>query len=245
MPKKPRKSSTASSPSWRTLMRRATAIEKAGKPRAAAALRKQAAELRHGRPQRTRRSDVNAAQAAVNQVRGNALGGIAGATTASFTGGGAPAVDQALNEAMFGEQIKPTLIGVVDTDAEIADIIAAARRDGAQEVILNRLLALQGVAKYEGQKQADDQATKRLIEVQKRTDERIVCGFIAEVEAAIQLHRGLPTDQVWSLNSLLVVKITDALNRAGYSAKGYDNFARVRENREALMGKAHADVNRS
>jgi hypothetical protein len=231
-----KKSSKASSPSWRTLMRRATDEQKAGKPKVAAMLRAQAAKLRHGgKPKKTPRSDP--AQVAGEKIMAESL-------NQAFYGDTNMTADEAANNNGGSVNVQPLTIGGMNADKLIVDIKAMARRkDGkGDSQILQTLLALQGTANYEGQRKADDAAIETAKEVQRRTDERIVSGFIAEVETAQQMYRGLPPAMVWSVNSYVITKIVDALNRAGYTARGRDPAANRMEKREALMGKAHADT---
>lgn len=107
-----------------------------------------------------------------------------------------------------------------------ADRIAnLARKKGGTDAIQNELAALAASSKYEGSVETDKNATKRLIETQQILADRVVCGFIAEVDHAINFHRGLPPGMTWLLNSFTVVKIVDALNKAGYSATGRSDKA--------------------
>jgi hypothetical protein len=239
-----KKSSKASSPSWRTLMRRATDEQKAGKPKVAAMLRAQAAKLRHGgKPKKTPRSASTPAQVAGEKIMAESL-------NQRFDGHRDAhaqfdmTADEAANNNGGSVNVQPLTIGGMNADKLIVDIKAMARRkDGkGDSQILQTLLALQGTANYEGQRKADDAAIETAKEVQRRTDERIVSGFIAEVETAQQMYRGLPPAMVWSVNSYVITKIVDALNRAGYTARGRDPAANRMEKREALMGKAHEDV---
>lgn len=116
--------------------------------------------------------------------------------------------------------------------AEIAERIAKlARKKGGMNGVYNELATLAASSKYQGASEMDKVATKHLIEVQERMAERVVCGFIAEVNQAEAEHRGLPQAMVWTLNSFLITKIVDALNKAGYSASGMQHTARDESDR--------------
>lgn len=123
------------------------------------------------------------------------------------------------------------------------DLMSLARSKGGAEKVAAKLRVIQNGARYQGQTEVEKISIERLKAVQERMAERVVCGFLAEVNIAEQTYSGLPIDMVWSMNSLTVRHIVDALNRAGYRPNGRDNHGAAAERREALMGKRHADVN--
>lgn len=106
-------------------------------------------------------------------------------------------------------------------DAKLTEeVIKLARKKGGFDAVKNALTSALATAKYEGSTETDKLATKRLIQVQQIQADRVVCGFIAEVEHSQKLHHGLPPGMTWMLNSFTVIKIIDALNAAGYYADG-------------------------
>jgi hypothetical protein len=129
-------------------------------------------------------------------------------------------------------------------DAKLADeLVKLARSKGGADKVQAKLRVIQNDARYQGQAEVEKISIEQLKAVQERMAERVVCGFLAEVNIAEQTYSGLPTDMVWSMNSLTVRHIVDALNRAGYRPNGWDNHGAAVERRDALMGKRHADVN--
>lgn len=96
------------------------------------------------------------------------------------------------------------------------DLLGSASHGEAVQKLQNLI----GVARFEGEKAADDRATATAKQVAAIHMERIVAAFIAEVEHAMNHHRGLPPDLVWTINSYTVSRVIDALNEAGYTAKG-------------------------
>lgn len=128
------------------------------------------------------------------------------------------------------------------TNLLVEELMSLARSKGGAEKIAAKLRVIEADARFKGQSEVEESAVRRLKDVQERMAERVVCAFIAEVNMAERLHSGLPPDQVWAMSSLTVRHVVDALNRAGYRAKGRDNHGAAAERREALMGKGHADV---
>lgn len=134
----------------------------------------------------------------------------------------------------------PTIGG---DDALLNEILLLSRKKNGRAEVASRLATIKGVAIAEAQNKSDDYWMSRLKESQQQIADRIVCGFIAEVEAVQAQHCGLPQQMTFSVSSFNVLKIVDALNRAGYTAGGRVSGAERAEKREALMAKTHADVN--
>lgn len=142
-----------------------------------------------------------------------------------------------LAKALFGDGPGPS------PEMVLAESLAKlARSKGGIEKVAAKLAVIQADARYKGKAEVEVGSLERLKEVQARIAEGIVCGFIAEVDMAQRTYRGLPKEMVWTLNSLTVIKIVDALNGAGYHAKGRDYAGTVNEKREALIGKSHNDA---
>lgn len=106
-------------------------------------------------------------------------------------------------------------------DAKLAERIATlARKKGGIDEIQTMLALTRAAALYEGRAEADQRATKTLVHVQQVIADRIVCGFIAEVESSMKYYSGLPPQMTWQLSSFTLTKIVDALNDAGYTSRG-------------------------
>lgn len=149
-----------------------------------------------------------------------------------------------LNQALYGGgavNVAPLTIAGQNADMLVADIVNMARKKDGGRQIRSTLMAVSAASKYEGERARDEQATSNLKTVQRVVDEKIVCSFLAEVDVNTKLYNGLPPDQVWTIASYTLVKIVDALNRAGYTPRGRVAGADRVEKREALMGKAHSD----
>lgn len=229
--------------SWRTLTRKADKAAEKGQLRQAAALRKQAHELRRAERKKVkkaapaaRRNIVVATRAArgwatrrANEVKKAMKAGGLAARVAE-----APSQQQGINRApttMWQASVmqqaedarglpgQGELVG--GEISKLADeLVKLARKKGGTDAVQNKLLAIRATAHYAGCVETDTAATKRLIDVQQVMADRIVCGFLAEVDCAMQQYRGLPPAMVWNLNSYTVTKIIDALNKAGYRSTG-------------------------
>lgn len=109
------------------------------------------------------------------------------------------------------------LVGGVD--AQTAErIVKLARKKGGTDAVQNEVMSLRQIAHCDGSNAADRRATERLIQVQQIIADRIVCGFVAEVDA--RQRNGLAPADTFTLNSFTIVKIVDALNKAGYKGTG-------------------------
>lgn len=105
--------------------------------------------------------------------------------------------------------------------AEIAERIAKlARKKNGMNGVYAELSSLALTKHYEGCVETDKSATTRLVEVQQIMADRIVCGFLAEMEHTMNFHRGFPPGMVHVIDEFTITKIIDALNAAGYSARG-------------------------
>ena len=225
-----KKSSKASSPSWRTLMRRAKDEDAAGKPKVAAALREKAATLRKKTrkptsPKKTARRSKPAVRAKEN-------------ITALH---GSPRV-QAVAEMREAHAAKTAAVTVERENAQVDEIMKLARKKGGDVLVMSKLGQIEDMARYDGKRTAEDASRRLMTEMRQKLDEMIVCGWIAEVNAVEAMTRGIPPETVFQVSSLTVVKLVDALNRAGYTGAGRVNGADRSEKREALMGKTHDEV---
>ena len=99
----------------------------------------------------------------------------------------------------------------------IAELLAEKGGKDAVQTLLESMLI---TAKNEGMVERDATTTERINAVHQDAGERAVCGWISEVDTAMTLHGGLPQRLVWNMNSYLVCRIVDALNRAGYTPNG-------------------------
>lgn len=219
--------------SWRTLARRA---EKATSPTVARRLRAEAARLRRA-DRATKGVKKKSAPAGRNidagmraakgwaTRRADELRKAVGAGGLAALAAQAPAAPQGINRDVSSTWNNGKAPGhgeiVGGADSQLAEkLVALARKKGGKDAVQIELMTLRQASKYEGCVETDKASTTRLIEVQQITADRVVCGFIAEVDHAMQFHRGLPPAMTWLLNSFTVTKIVDALNKAGYRATG-------------------------
>lgn len=222
--------------SWRTLTRRA---DKARNPRTASRLRKQAHELRRaerttkGQSRRTIKSLAREAHKAGLAVQISSIPKAAVRALAALAASPPECTTAEIAAWQKATQFtespgKGEVVG--GADSKMAEkLVTLARKKGGKDAVQNEIMAMRQTALYEGRVEADTAATKRLIEVQERIAERIVCGFISEVDTCVAQHHGLPPAMTWNLNSFLIIKIVDALNKAGYRATGRVNTGTVGE----------------
>jgi hypothetical protein len=228
-----KKSSKASSPSWRTLMRRAKDEDKAGKPKVAATLRQQAADMRKGTrgkakatsPKKTEpRSEVMkkawATRRAKAKLVADELSPRAEAQAINAVRDDWENARQGMTKAMFGDAPgRGEIVG--GAEHQFAEEIAKlARKKGGKDAIQNKITQRIVMARAEGESLAEIPMRKRMVEQRQKLDQQIVCGFISEVDDNMRQHGGLPRNQIWTLNALLIVKIVDALKAAGYTGGG-------------------------
>ena len=220
MSKSPKKTS-----SWRTLMRRAATATKKGHASAAKRLKDQAASLRRseravapatGKP--SQRSLALKAAWAKRKLAGAAAAIDAGpirgpdmiATHDKAQGWTVELRDQPGRGEIVGGEL-----------ARKADEIAKlAKKRGGTDAIQTMLTSIEAIARHEGEMKAEREAVRIRAAYHRAMDDKIVCAFIALVDDAQRSLRGLPPEMVWSLDALTLTKIVDALNEAGYTAKG-------------------------
>ncbi len=114
-----------------------------------------------------------------------------------------------------------------DDTMDIAEIISAARKHNGAELIKEMLEVAKRKIQVERMEaraagiDVERVRQSRVREIRQRCfDERVVCGFIAEVRDSERSGNGLPYEMIWSLNSLTLIKIVEALEAAGYRPHG-------------------------
>lgn len=116
-----------------------------------------------------------------------------------------------------GANYNPASQGLAVTARVI--MVEARKNNGANiESILRDAVH---TARMEEQRCILEQAARQRREHLRVVSQKIVCGFLAEVEMSMAHSRGLPPDEVWTLNSFTLTKIVDALNAAGYRGNGF------------------------
>lgn len=95
-----------------------------------------------------------------------------------------------------------------------------ARKSGGVDTIQTMLAQLESQARYEAVREAEQRFSKERLAVREAVRDKIVCGFIAEVETVQKAKSGLPPSQTWLVNAFTIVNLIDALNAAGYTAHG-------------------------
>lgn len=241
------------SPSWRTLMRQAKEAEAKGHPRKAVALRQKASKLRRDARAAARyatsvTAEIKAARKARKKkpLTPRSEGGIDRSPPKYAI---YPGFKQALLDGSAsqdgGTATLRTDMPVQSPEHALAErVIKLARKKDGLAKVTNELWNSFAAERAETSKRLNDAVSTAIIDVARRMDEKIVCGFIAEINAAEQQFQGLPPDMTFNVSSLTVVKLIDALNRAGYTGKGRINGADREEKRAALMGKAHTEIPR-
>jgi hypothetical protein len=228
-----KKSSKASSPSWRTLMRQAKAADEKGQTLKAASLRREASKLRPkrvakakptSRKKTARRSEVMKKAWATRRAKANLvadeLSPRAEAQAINAVRDDWENTRQGMTKAMSGDAPgRGEIVG--GAEHQFAEEIAKlARKKGGKDAIQNKITQRIVMARAEGESLAEIPMRKRMVEQRQKLDQQIVCGFISEVDDNMRQHGGLPRNQIWTLNALLIVKIVDALKAAGYTGGG-------------------------
>ena len=148
----------------------------------------------------------NAPRASAMHPAANA-GGIHGAEieVAGWVVEGARKIEAALR-ANFSDQV----------------IALAKKKDGAAEIqklfdetVRQRILDASRATTVEFMYRADRERQTHM--------ERVVCGFISEVDDVQRFRNGMPPEMIWTLSAHTVRNIVDALNKAGYHAGGIRN----------------------
>lgn len=225
-----KKSSKASSPSWRTLMRRADAAANKGNLHKAVSLRKEAATLRKGeRKTSTPRSEVmkkawatrranakklvvadtltpRAEAQAVNAVRDD-WNRVRSTTTATGAAEAANSTQPGRGEIVGG------------TEYNLAEeITKLARKKGGKDQIQYMIASEISIARYQGQREAEKLHMEQTKAIHEAQTDKIVCSAIGVLERGMKLNGGLPPTV--TMSSYTICRMLDALNRAGYSAEG-------------------------
>lgn len=222
--------------SWRTLARRAEKAAGKNLPMARR-LRAQAAELRRTERTKNRVSTVEGKIVpAKRRNLGAAKRAVKGWATrhANALKREVAAVRDPVGAELYGDNAKQATAQGLNAEyrpghgelvggslSQLAErLTKLARKKGGKDEIQHELAALSATSKYVGQVETDKAATKRLVDIQKLTGDRIVCGFLSEIEHCMKVNRGLPPGMTHIIGSYTITKIMDALNRAGYSASG-------------------------
>lgn len=218
------KKSKASSVSWRTLMRRARLADAKGHNSAAKRLRTMASNIRHGKVTAKPKKKAKARSSRSEPRVGVMLTTIDPRATAGLSVGIADdeAANSNYNPRGLSSQApgQGEIVGGFD-DVMTEKLMRLARQKGGDVLVKTEIMQMQAKARYEGECKRDAAAVKMLKEVQRTTDERIVCSLMAEISAAMQMTGGvLIPGEVWQINSFTLTKVYDALAGAGYTPKG-------------------------
>jgi len=112
------------------------------------------------------------------------------------------------------------IVGGYDDRMAIEIVNAARKKTGDVVEDVKRLVQCEAQrSRAEGISEQRDHFNK-VREVQSRImSYRIVCGFVAEVKNFERVD-GIPYEMIWSMNSLTLMKVVEALERAGYHPHG-------------------------
>lgn len=233
MGKKPTKTA-----SWRTLMRRAedvnsTAEAKRLRSRAAAMRREERAQAKKGPPSagkvrkvarklrvKPSKADVAEAQKLANGMAKQMLrNAVNTAMEGKREAGYMPPSDAIPN----GTNSRSTPDANMSTESTLMTharaIVTEARTKKVDPInaIMTRLTSLTGIARYEGQRAADDEHMRAMRRMQRHHTAQVVRGFLSQVENAEQRYRdGIPT---MSVSGATVAKIVDVLHAHGWTSR--------------------------
>ena len=226
-----KKSSKASSPSWRMLMRQAKAADEKGQTLKAASLRREASKLRPkrvakakptSRKKTARRSEVMKKAWATRRAKANLvadeLSPRAEAQAINAARDDWENTRQGMTKAMFGDAPgRGEIVG--GAEHQFAEEIAKlARKKGGKDAIQNMVTERIAVARAEGQQLAE----RGRLELSQKTHEahcdKVVKSALATWDLAEKINVGLPASMV--VSGYTIARIIDVLNRHGY--RGFD-----------------------
>lgn len=245
-----KKSSKATTPSWRTLMRKANEAERLGFSHKAKSLRVDASKLRKGtrsksKPASKPRSEVmkkawatrrakklvvadalspRAEAEAVKAVRADWVNAGNQMRQALTVGGENTATENAPGGFNQSATLRFTPgRGEIVGGAEynLAEEIAMlARKKGGKDAIQNRITNALAIARAEGQRIADKGAREMREEIVRINNQRIVCAFLSEIDVHERAGELLPDSPPWTVSALTLTKVAAALRAAGYTGRG-------------------------
>lgn len=193
-----KKSSTAITQSWRTLMRRAKEAEAAGNKIKATQLRSQAGTVRRSKKWEASTKVTRSKAAKASWARRKA----------------APKVILAGR----GEPGRGEIVG--GSDWQFAEeIVRCARESGGTDIIQEHIAQRIQAARAKERTLAAEGISRAMEESQQEMDDAIVCAWLAEVEA-LRVSKGFVPGGVFRISALTVSKIVQALDRCGYSHQG-------------------------
>jgi hypothetical protein len=110
------------------------------------------------------------------------------------------------------------LVGGKD-EQDAQRIIAMIERREGGSAVAEELNKLYRVAKYQGEKAADQRHTEQLKRIHEANAINVVCALLAEMEEAARANGG-PLPTIVTVAGYTMARVIDALHRAGYSSKG-------------------------
>jgi len=225
----PKKSSKASSPSWRTLRRQA---DQAPTSAQAAALVKEANRLR-----RAKRAKTKAAAKAGPKKRTRKIKAAAQEYTNK--------AKDALNQTLFGNAAAPAAqtqgwspaptneqMIVRNRAEEIATL--ARSKGGGYEEIVRRFECWNRIAELNGRKEGEESNAAVVANLIKQQNINVVAGFLATINGAAAANRGpLPRSMV--ISGYVLARVVDALTQAGYTEDGFKSDGIRRPDRNQVV----------
>jgi BMFP domain-containing protein YqiC len=218
---------TPATASWRTLMRRA---DEATSTTEAKKLREQAAKLR--RDERYAAKNVKhaaeAKRAAVLESGARKLPSLdlrsreERAAEAGPRGSGIviPTRDEAKS---WGWNVpeEPGRGEIVGGEvAKLADTLAAlARKKGGTDAVQAELMRLLTLARFEGQRTAEEASTKERAAIHESQRVKVVASFMAQIDAMAQSNAG-KMPKVVPVSGFVLAHLMNTLMKAGYSIEG-------------------------
>lgn len=141
---------------------------------------------------------------------------------------------ESMKQAEF-EQSRPNVI-------KVRALLTTARGKLGVEGAARDLGGIIENAKIEGHQDAHKAADARVRALRSMLDDRIVCAFIARMQAMeASSSNGIPEAVI--LSGLDVVKIMDALRSAGYSARGrHTNATDTVKDESPMLGRIHGSA---
>ena len=111
------------------------------------------------------------------------------------------------------------IVGGAD-DALTAKLMKLSRKKGGDILVKTEIMQALATARFEARNEAEQRTMNQIAALRQEAQDRMICGFIAEIGHLQQAHRGLPTAMTHIINTPTVIAIVDALAKAGYHAGG-------------------------
>lgn len=230
----PKKSSKASSPSWRTLRRQANMAPTSAQ---AAALIKEANRLRRAKRAKTKAAAKAGPKKRTRKAKPSPRLVADMNRLLNPNVAGAPAVQtQGWSPLPTHEE------QIIQNRAEEIATLARSKRDSKMEIV-RRFECWNRIAELNGRKEAEESHEAIVKNLLKQQGINVVAGFVAEVNAVAKANGGpLPRSMV--VSGYVLSRVIHALTEAGYTEDGFKSDGIRRLDRESVVNEMVANRTR-